>query len=218
MNEPDHVIAVMVRALDLAETPRRVFQRSPSCRHATCSRRSTSPRCSVPSWTHTSLASFVDRSTGADWPVDHPLSALGYDGGGGIGSGCGMAVGAACALRDAGSDRLPLAVLGDGDFLMNASALWTGINKKVPLLVVVLNNRSFYNDEGQQETVAKHRSRPPENKHVRIVMNELDIDISARRTRVRRLQSWINSWCRRTATDAGRGARREVCWNSAVRL
>nr|CAD6606422.1 acetolactate synthase [Rhizobium sp. TCK] len=117
--------------------------------------------------------------TGDDWPVDHPLGALGYDGGGGIGSGCGMAVGAALALRDTGSDRLPLAVLGDGDFLMNASALWTGINKRVPLLVVVLNNRSFYNDEVHQETVAKHRNRPIENKHVGIVMSGPDIDVSS---------------------------------------
>jgi acetolactate synthase I/II/III large subunit len=30
-----------------------------------------------------------------------------------------------------------------------------------------------------QEPVAKHRSRPPENKHVGIVMNDPDIDISA---------------------------------------
>ncbi|MCE7029965.1 thiamine pyrophosphate-binding protein [Jiella avicenniae] len=117
--------------------------------------------------------------TGADWPVDHPLAALGYDGGGGIGSGCGMAVGGALALRDMNSDRLPLAVLGDGDFLMNASALWTGVNKKVPLLVVVLNNRSFYNDEVHQETVARHRDRPVENKHVGIVMNGPDIDVSS---------------------------------------
>jgi len=117
--------------------------------------------------------------TGADWPVDHPLGALGYDGGGGIGSGGGMAVGAALALRDADSGILPLAVLGDGDFLMNASALWTGANRKVPLLVVVLNNRSFYNDEVHQETVAKQRSRPPENKTIGIVMDQPAIDISS---------------------------------------
>lgn len=117
--------------------------------------------------------------TGADWPVDHPLASLGYDGGGGIGSGCGMAVGAALALRDAGSDLLPLAVLGDGDFLMNASALWTGVKAGVPLLVVVLANRSFYNDEVHQETIARTRGRPPENKHVGIAMTGPDIDASS---------------------------------------
>ncbi|MGQ9368316.1 thiamine pyrophosphate-binding protein [Azospirillum sp. ST 5-10] len=117
--------------------------------------------------------------TGADWPSTHPLGALGYDGGGGIGSGCGMAVGAALALRDAGSGLLPLAVLGDGDFLMNASALWTGVAAGVPLLVVVLNNRSFYNDEVHQETVARHRGRPPENKTVGIAIDRPPVDVSA---------------------------------------
>src|SRR6266567_1876742 len=51
------------------------------------------------------------------WPGEycrfaHPRDYIGFDGGGGIGSGPGMAIGAALALR--GSDRLPVAVLGDG--------------------------------------------------------------------------------------------------------
>src|SRR5206468_1416866 len=61
------------------------------------------------------------------WPGEfcrfaHPKDYIGFDGGGGIGSGPGMAVGAALALR--GSDRLPVAVLGDGDYLMGVTALW----------------------------------------------------------------------------------------------
>ena len=116
--------------------------------------------------------------TGADWPVEGPLDALGYDGGGGLGSGPGMAVGAALALRDHHPGRLALAVLGDGDFLMNASALWTAVNAGIPLLVVVANNHSFYNDEVHQESVARERERPVENKTVGIVMTGPDIGIS----------------------------------------
>lgn len=116
--------------------------------------------------------------TGADWPVSHPLGSLGYDGGGGIGSGPGMAVGAALALRDTHPEILPLAVLGDGDFLMNASAIWTAVNQSIPLLIVVVNNHSFYNDEVHQESVARQRGRPVENKTVGIVMNGPEIDIS----------------------------------------
>lgn len=116
--------------------------------------------------------------TGADWPVSGPLEMLGYDGGGGLGSGPGMAVGAALALRDHHPGRLPLAVLGDGDFLMNASALWTAARYDIPLLVVVVNNHSFYNDEVHQESVARARNRPTENKTVGITMTGPDIDIS----------------------------------------
>jgi hypothetical protein len=56
---------------------------------------------------------------GADLAVAGPLDYLGQDGGAGIGSGPGMAVGAALAL--AGSDRLAVAVLGDGDTLMGSA-------------------------------------------------------------------------------------------------
>src|SRR5439155_19018880 len=100
------------------------------------------------------------------WEFRHPLDYLGTDGGGGIGSGPGMSVGAALALRDSGSDRLPVAVLGDGDFLMGVTALWTAVRNSIPLLLVVANNRSFFNDELHQERVALQRGRPPENRWI----------------------------------------------------
>jgi thiamine pyrophosphate-dependent acetolactate synthase large subunit-like protein len=98
------------------------------------------------------------------WPFRHPLDYIGSDGGGGIGAGPGIAVGAALALR--GSGRLPVAVCGDGDFLMGATALWTAVHYNIPLLVVVANNRSFFNDELHQERVARVRSRPVENRWI----------------------------------------------------
>ncbi len=104
----------------------------------------------------------------------HPLDYLGADGGGGIGSGPGMAVGAALALR--GSDRLPVAVLGDGDFLMGVTALWTATHYRVPLLVVVANNRSFFNDELHQERVARERGRPIENRWIGQRIADPDVD------------------------------------------
>jgi thiamine pyrophosphate-dependent acetolactate synthase large subunit-like protein len=101
---------------------------------------------------------------GADLSVDHPLDYLGQDGGAGIGSGPGMTVGAALALRDSG--RIPVAVLGDGDFMMGSSALWTAAHYRLPMVVVVANNRSFFNDEVHQERVARMRGRPVENRWV----------------------------------------------------
>ncbi|MDF1554781.1 MAG: thiamine pyrophosphate-binding protein [Deferrisomatales bacterium] len=98
------------------------------------------------------------------WHFRHPLDFLGYDGGGGVGSGPGMAVGAALALR--GTDRLPVAILGDGDYLMGSTALWSAAHEEVPLLIVVANNRSFFNDEIHQERVARDRGRPVENRWI----------------------------------------------------
>jgi thiamine pyrophosphate-dependent acetolactate synthase large subunit-like protein len=114
---------------------------------------------------------------GAWWPFHHPLDYLGSDAGGGIGGGPGISVGAALALK--GSGRLPIAICGDGDFLMGVTALWTAAHYKVPLLVVVANNRSFFNDELHQERVARMRNRPVENRWIGQRISDPDIDLAA---------------------------------------
>jgi thiamine pyrophosphate-dependent acetolactate synthase large subunit-like protein len=113
---------------------------------------------------------------GASWPWRGPLEFLGSDGGGGIGAGPGIAVGAALALR--GSGVLPLAVCGDGDFLMGATALWTAVHYRIALLLIVANNRSFYNDEVHQERVARTRKRPVANKWIGQRISDPDIDLA----------------------------------------
>jgi thiamine pyrophosphate-dependent acetolactate synthase large subunit-like protein len=114
---------------------------------------------------------------GASWPLRHPLDYLGSDGGGGVGGGPGISVGAALALK--GSGRLPVAICGDGDFMMGVTAVWTAAHYKIPLLIVVANNRSFFNDELHQERVARMRNRPVENRWVGQRISEPDIDIAA---------------------------------------
>ncbi len=118
--------------------------------------------------------------TGEMWELDHPLAYLGYDGGGGVGSGPGLAIGAALALI--GSDILPVAVMGDGDYMMGVNALWTAANARIPVLIIVVNNRSFYNDEVHQERMALQRGRPVENKWIgqRIGNPDPDLAIMAR--------------------------------------
>jgi thiamine pyrophosphate-dependent acetolactate synthase large subunit-like protein len=110
------------------------------------------------------------------WPIQHPLDYLGGDGGGGLASGPGIAVGAALALR--GTSRLPIAVLGDGDFLMGATALWTAVHYGIPLLVVVANNQSYYNDEIHQERMARQRGRLVANKWIGQHITGPDIDLA----------------------------------------
>ena len=110
------------------------------------------------------------------WPFRDPLSYFGADGGAGIGSGPGMAVGIALATHQLG--RYPVAVLGDGDFLMGASAIWTAARHKIPLLVIVNNNRSYYNDELHQQEVAIHRERPAENRWIGQRLSDPDVDIA----------------------------------------
>jgi len=110
------------------------------------------------------------------WPFRHPLDFVGSDGGGGVGGGPGISVGAALALK--GSGRLPIAICGDGDFLMGVTALWTAVHYRIPLLVAVANNRSFYNDEVHQERVALTRKRPVENKWIGQRMSDPEVDLA----------------------------------------
>jgi thiamine pyrophosphate-dependent acetolactate synthase large subunit-like protein len=93
-----------------------------------------------------------------------PLDFLGGDGGAGLAAGPGLTVGAALALKD--STRTVVGVLGDGDFMQGVSALWTAAHYNLPALFIIANNRSNFNDEIHQETVAKDRSRPVENRWI----------------------------------------------------
>lgn len=111
----------------------------------------------------------------AIWPFRHPLDFLGSDGGGGIGAGPGISVGAALALRDSG--RLPIGILGDGDFVMGVTALWTAVHYRIPMLIVVANNQSFFNDEVHQERVARMRERPVENRWIGMRMTDPELDL-----------------------------------------
>jgi thiamine pyrophosphate-dependent acetolactate synthase large subunit-like protein len=114
------------------------------------------------------------------WPTDacdfqDPLDYLGTDGGGGVGAGPGMAVGAALALR--GSDRLPIAILGDGDYLMGISALWTAARYKIPLVIIIANNRVYGNCVRHQEGIAQLRGRPTENKWIGQCIDNPPVDL-----------------------------------------
>lgn len=124
-----------------------------------------------------SLVRIPSAWSGEFWDIEHPLDYLGYDGGGGLASGPGIAVGSGLALR--GTGRLPISVLGDGDYLMGATALWTAARYGIPTLIIVANNRSFYNDEVHQERVARERGRPVMNKSIGQHIGGPNIDLAA---------------------------------------
>lgn len=105
-----------------------------------------------------------------------PLSYLGRDGGGGVGAGPGLAVGAALALD--GTGRLPVAIIGDGDFMMGATALWTAAHHRLAMLMIVANNRSYFNDVIHQQRMADQRSRPGQNRWVGQYLRDPDPDIA----------------------------------------
>ena len=97
--------------------------------------------------------------------------------GGGVGYGLPSSIGAALGYK--GSGRLCVSVVGDGDFLMTSNALWTAARYTIPLLTIVFNNRSYYNDEEHQERMAVRRERPVENKGIGIHIKDPAPDLAA---------------------------------------
>ena len=98
------------------------------------------------------------------WKFDRAGRFLGHSGGGGIGYGPGALLGGGLAARDRG--EFAVGIIGDGDFLYSPGAIWSAVHHRVPMLIVVNNNRSYLNDEVHQAIVAKGRRRPVDNAHI----------------------------------------------------
>ncbi len=114
---------------------------------------------------------------GEAYEFDGPLSFMGNDGGGAVGTGPGHTIGAALALKDSG--RLTIGVIGDGDYLMGANALWSASHFEIPVMIVVADNRSYYNDEMHQERVAQMRNRPTQNRWIGQQIDQPRVDLVA---------------------------------------
>jgi acetolactate synthase I/II/III large subunit len=88
-------------------------------------------------------------------------------GGGGTGTGMGVALGVALAFR--GTGKVCVSIQNDGDLLYTPGSLWTAAAHDIPMLVVMFNNRSYYQDVGHQTAITKMRDRPLE--HVGVGVN-----------------------------------------------
>jgi thiamine pyrophosphate-dependent acetolactate synthase large subunit-like protein len=83
-------------------------------------------------------------------------------GGFGIGYDTPASVGGALAHRAHG--RLPIGIVGDGDFnFVGAGALWTAAHHKIPLLLVIHNNRAYHAEVMLVQRTAARRGRGNDN-------------------------------------------------------
>ena len=102
---------------------------------------------------------------------------LGKYKGGGLGYGLPASLGA--SLANKGTGKICVDLQPDGDLLFTVSALWTAAHHKIPLLMVVCSNHSYYNDEEHQDRVAQLRGRPVENKVIGIRIEDPVVDFAA---------------------------------------
>lgn len=109
--------------------------------------------------------------------IKGPEQDVNGDGSGAVGAMLTVALGASLGLK--GSGRLPVSMIGDGEFLTASQALWTAAKYEIPSLVVIINNRSFLNDEHHQERTAVRRDRPRANAWVGMRMEQPEVDFAA---------------------------------------
>lgn len=85
-------------------------------------------------------------------PYRHPGRSLG------TATQIGISLGVALAHK--GSGRLVLDLQPDGDLMFDAGALWVATRHRIPMLVVMVNNRAYNNDWVHQRHVAVERGTP----------------------------------------------------------
>jgi acetolactate synthase I/II/III large subunit len=93
-----------------------------------------------------------------DKPYRHPGKSLG------TATQIGISLGVALANR--GTGRLVVDMQPDGDLMFDAGALWVAAKHKIPLLLVMYNNRAYYNDWEHQIRMARQRGTPLERAHI----------------------------------------------------
>jgi len=93
-----------------------------------------------------------------DRPYRHPGRSLG------TATQFGISLGVALAHRD--QKRLVVDMQPDGDLMFDAGAMWVAAKHRIPLLVVMYNNRAYYNDWEHQIRMAKLRGTPIERAHI----------------------------------------------------
>src|SRR4029450_10927262 len=106
-----------------------------------------------------------------DRPYRHPGKSLG------TATQIGISLGVALAHRAAG--RLVVDMQPDGDLMFDAGAMWVAAKHRIPMLVVMYNNRAYYNDWEHQIRMAKLRGTPVERAHIGMDMDDPAPDFAA---------------------------------------
>lgn len=93
------------------------------------------------------------------WDFTHERHYIGRSGGEGLGYGLPASLGAALVAARQEDGPLVVDIQPDGDMLYTAQALWTAAHHRLPLLIVVHNNRTYGKDELHQTEMALSRER-----------------------------------------------------------
>ncbi len=87
------------------------------------------------------------------WDFDRPYRHAGRT----LGTATQIGISLGVALAHRGSGKLVVDLQPDGDLLFDAAAPWIAAAHNIPMLVVMVNNRAYYNDWEHQIKLAEQR-------------------------------------------------------------
>ena len=96
------------------------------------------------------------------WDFDRPYRHPGRS----LGTATQIGISLGVALAHKGQGRLVVDLQPDGDLMFDAGALWIAARYRIPMLVVMHNNRAYLNDWEHQIHVSEHRSTPVERANI----------------------------------------------------
>jgi acetolactate synthase-1/2/3 large subunit len=127
-------------------------------------------------WSLVSNCQFVSRWPLRLWDFNKHYHYIGAEGGYGVGYGAPAAVGAALANRKHG--RLTVSIQNDGDLMFAPGVLWTAAHHRIPLLIVMHNNRAYHQELMQVQIMADRHNRGITNASIGSVLVDPAIDYS----------------------------------------
>jgi acetolactate synthase I/II/III large subunit len=125
-------------------------------------------------WSLVSNCQFVSRWPLRLWDFQKHYQYIGAEGGYGVGYGAPASVGAALANRKHG--RLTVSIQNDGDLMFAPGVLWTAAHHRIPLLIIMHNNRAYHQELMQIQVMANQHNRGITNASIGNVLVDPPID------------------------------------------
>ena len=110
------------------------------------------------------------------WPAGRHHNFLGHSGAAGVGYIAPAAVGAALANRDKGI--LTAVIQPDGDLMYAPGVLWTAAHHKIPILMLMHNNRAYHQEVMHLQKMAGLHNRRMDTAKIGTAIEDPNIDFA----------------------------------------
>jgi acetolactate synthase-1/2/3 large subunit len=109
------------------------------------------------------------------WDFDKPYRHPGVE----LGTATQIGISIGVALAHKGTGRIVVDIQPDGDLMFDAGALWVAAKYQIPMLIVMHNNRAYYNDWEHQLRMAQLRGTDAAKAHIGMDLFGPEPDFSA---------------------------------------